>query len=184
MHLQQKRLNSAKNPDDGTTTSAEVFVPQSSTFHGTQTTVSDEIKDTDHLKCINSHAGANANSSQQHSSTPSNMITANLMQENAPTPSIDLTVLPIGTASNAKDTTSLIALQSVKENSNNNLATDSNAFQQYLVQKQLNHLAKADRNDTVINSLQHCLFMHTDLDVLDKDNLFNCHKCAAKKQRT
>ena len=139
-------------------------MPQDSTFHGTQTTMSDEIKATDHLNCTNSHAGANSYSPQLSSFQK----TEEIKQQYKGILSIDV--------QHEKGLD--------KYCSNNNLATDSNAFQQYLIQKKLNHLAKADRNDTANDSLQHCLFMHTDLDVLDKDNLFNCHKCAAKKQRT
>ena len=68
-------------------------------------------------------------------------------------------------------------------NCHNTVTKDREAFQQYLVQKQLNHLTKENRKQTIENDLQHCLFMHTDLDVLDENNKFICHKCTARKQR-
>ena len=67
----------------------------------------------------------------------------------------------------------------------NTVTKDREAFQQYLIQKQLHHLTKENKKQTIKKKadLQLCLFMHTDLDVLDENNKFICRECTAKKQR-
>ena len=68
-------------------------------------------------------------------------------------------------------------------NYHNTVTKDREAFQQYLVQKQLNHLTKGNSKQATKKDLQLCLFMHTDLDVLDENNKFICQKCTSRKQR-
>ena len=65
----------------------------------------------------------------------------------------------------------------------NAVTKDRDAFQQYLVKKHLNHLTKGSKEQTITKQLHFCLFMHTDLDVLDEKNKFICNQCTAKKRR-
>ena len=65
----------------------------------------------------------------------------------------------------------------------NDVTKDRDAFQQYLVKKHLNHLTKGSKEQTITKQLHFCLFMHTDLDVLDDKNKFICNQCTAKKRR-
>ena len=63
------------------------------------------------------------------------------------------------------------------------VAKDKDAFQQYLVQKGLNHLTEANKKHIAHYDLQRSLFEHTDFDVLDEENKFICRSCE-KNQRT
>ena len=64
------------------------------------------------------------------------------------------------------------------------ITEDKDAFQQFLIKNGLNNLAKVKNIHGMDHGLQLSLFLHTDLDVLDKKNKFICQKCSQKKQRT
>ena len=73
-------------------------------------------------------------------------------------------------------------LENCQSNANfRTVAKDKDAFQQYLVQKGLNHLTEANKKLIAHYDLQRSLFEHTDFDVLDEEN--NCRSCE-KNQRT
>ena len=67
------------------------------------------------------------------------------------------------------------------------VAHDSNAFQEYLRKNGYKHLYRhAAQLNTVQNfhtDLEHCLLTFTDLDVLDEDNKFICKSCTERKHR-
>ena len=71
-----------------------------------------------------------------------------------------------------------------KCHSSRSVTKDKDAFQQFLIQKGLNHLTEANRKHAANYDLQLSLFIHTDLDVLDDENKFICHSCSTRKQRT
>ena len=62
------------------------------------------------------------------------------------------------------------------------IITKKGYFQQYLIEKGLNH----QPNGKLVKEteLEFCLSMYTDLDVLDEDNKFICKACTAQKQCT
>ena len=62
------------------------------------------------------------------------------------------------------------------------IVTKKNYFQQYLIEKGLNH--QPNGVQVKATDLQFCLSMYTDLDVLDEDNKFICKACTAQKQCT
>ena len=76
------------------------------------------------------------------------------------------------------------ALENCQSNANfRSVAKDKDLFQQYLVQKGLNHLTEANTKLIAHYDLQRSLFEHTDFDVLDEENKFICRSCT-KNQRT
>ena len=62
------------------------------------------------------------------------------------------------------------------------IISEKNYFQQYLIEKGLNHQLK--EKTVGMTDLQFCLSMYTDLDVLDEDNKFIRKACNARKQCT
>ena len=116
----------------------------------------------------------------------SNLSTQQSMEESSRSPSVQHSTFQTTTEGKQgvhhKDT-HREGLDSCQNNANSRSVTkDKDAFQQYLVQKDLNHLTEANRKHIANYDLQHSLFMHTDLDVLDEENKFICHSCTENQR--
>jgi len=102
-------------------------------------------------------------------------------------------IVPINTTLSYEKKHDKAVLQTLKDNTNDTTSIDHDfsaikithdriAFQQYLKRKGFHYQASQTKVSHSKFSLESCLAMHTNLDVLDENNKFICQHCTEEKQ--